>query len=127
MTVNTLSSQDCSELIRLEEDLWRSGTRFDPAFQETRFAEDFIEFGRSGRLYSREDAIVTESRPIDAVLPFPDFRVRLLGDNVVQVMYTSLVMREGAPEYARRSSLWSKSSVGWVLRFHQGTPFVPGR
>jgi hypothetical protein len=120
-----LSDEDRAELTRLEEDMWRPGTRFDRSFQESRFAQDFVEFGRSGRVYSRQEAVVTDSRPINAQFPLQDLRIRLLGGAVAQVMYTSRVVREGIVEYARRSSIWSKTDAGWIMRFHQGTPFAP--
>jgi len=28
-------------------------------------------------------------------------------------------------EHARRSSIWSRTGDGWVMRFHQGTLYVP--
>jgi hypothetical protein len=49
----TISEEDRAILTRLEEDMWREVTRFDQAFQEQRFADDFFEFGRSGRVYTR--------------------------------------------------------------------------
>ena len=52
-----LSASDQAELTRLEEAMWRSETRFDKAFQEQYLAADFVEFGRSGRVYAREDVI----------------------------------------------------------------------
>jgi hypothetical protein len=59
------------------------------------------------------------------VLPLPEFRVRVLSENIAQVTYTSAVRYGGVVEYARRSSIWSRTAGGWVLRFHQGTPFAP--
>jgi hypothetical protein len=46
-----LSEEDKLEITRLEEAMWREETRFDLNFQRTRFAQDFFEFGRSGRVY----------------------------------------------------------------------------
>ena len=88
-------------------------------------AADFWEFGRSGRVYHRQDTLAIESQPIDAVLPLPDFQVRLLDEHTAQVTYNSAVTYRGAIEYARRSSIWSRTTSGWILRFHQGTPFQP--
>jgi hypothetical protein len=114
-----------AELTQLEEDMWREGTRYNPAFQERRFAPDFIEFGRSGQVYSREQAICTESRPILAMLPLPNLSVRLLDSNTAQVTYDSRVADGGTHQYAHRSSIWSRIGGVWVMRFHQGTPYVP--
>ena len=121
----SLSTEVRAELMQLEEDMWREETRYDPAFQERRFAPDFVEFGRSGRVYAREQAICTESRPILAELPLPNLSVRLLDTNTAQVTYDSRVSEAGTVQYARRSSIWSRIGGIWVMRFHQGTPYIP--
>jgi hypothetical protein len=66
-------------------------------------AEDFVEFGRSGRVYRREDTLAVPRRPIDAVLPLPDFRARLLAPGVAQVTYNSAITYDGVVYHARRS------------------------
>ena len=53
-----LLAEDIAELTRLEEAMWIAGTRRDPLFQQERFASDFFEFGRSGRVYAREQVIL---------------------------------------------------------------------
>jgi hypothetical protein len=118
-----LSKQDFELLERLEEELWREETRFDEKRMREIIAPDFIEFGRSGRIYMREDSLAVPRQPIDAVLPLPDFGARLLHPDVAQVTYNSAVTYDGAVQYARRSSIWSRTPSGWVLRFHQGTPY----
>ena len=120
-----LSPEDQTELTRLEEAMWKPGTRFDPAFQEARFAQDFVEFGRSGRVYTRADIICTDAHPIQATLPLPDLAFRPLDNDTVQLTYNSEVVYDGVREYARRSSVWSRTPSGWVMRFHQGTPYNP--
>jgi hypothetical protein len=119
-----LSKQDRDTLERLEEELWREKTRFDRRRMTEIIAPDFIEIGRSGRVYRREDSLAVPRQPIDAVLPLPDFRARLLHADVAQVTYNSAVTYGGLVQHARRSSIWSRTPSGWVLRFHQGTPFI---
>jgi hypothetical protein len=102
MDMPTLSMADQAELQRLEESMWRQALRFDLRFREERFASDFFEFGRSGRVYNRAQAIRTDSHPIAAAAEY-----------------------DGVMEYARRSSIWYRSPTGWVMRFHQGTAFEP--
>ena len=121
----TLSEEDRAILTRLEEDMWREVTRFDRTFQEQRFAGDFFEFGRSGRIYTRDRTIHQNSQPIHAVLPLPNLAIRLLDKNTAQVTYNSQVEYDGIMEYGRRSSIWSCTESGWVMRFHQGTPYQP--
>lgn len=116
---------DRLELTRLEQAMWQVATRFDLAFQESRFAPDFFEFGRSGRVHSRADAIRTDATPIRVKLPLPNLRLRALDVNTVQVTYDSELVRGETIEYAHRSSIWSRTASGWVMRFHQGTPYYP--
>ena len=68
-----LTAEDRELLQRLEEELWREETRFDLSRMEEVIAEDFFEFGRSGRLYQRADTLSVPSTPIEAVIPLPDF------------------------------------------------------
>lgn len=120
-----LSEEDHAILTSLEEDMWREGTRFDQSFQEQRFATDFFEFGRSGRVYTRDQIIRVDLQPIHAVLPLPNLAIRLFDKNTAQVTYNSQVKYDNITEYARRSSIWSRTEGGWVMRFHQGTPYQP--
>ncbi|WP_425071421.1 DUF4440 domain-containing protein [Sagittula sp. S175] len=53
----------------LEECLWRPETRFDRALVDRLFAPDLVEFGRSGRVYSRADLLAVPPQPFTARLP----------------------------------------------------------
>jgi len=113
------------EALRLrEEDLWIAETRFDNELMDRRFAPDFFEFGRSGRVYAREEMMFQPGQfdTIDATLPLADFSARWLSDDVVQVTYVSEVRYDTEILRGRRSSLWSLLNGRWRLRFHQGTP-----
>ena len=90
---------------------------------ESVLAEDFFEFGRSGRVYQRRDTISAEGYSFEAVFPLPDFEVRLISEDVAQVTYNSQATYDGVLLKARRSSIWLRMPQGWVLKFHQGTPF----
>jgi hypothetical protein len=120
-----LSAEDIAELTRLEEAMWTAGTRYDPAFQQDRFASDFFEFGRSGRVYTREQVILDGDGEISARLPLDALQIRRLDEATAQVTYNSHVEYGGVVEHARRSSIWTRTDRGWVIRFHQGTPYEP--
>lgn len=120
-----LNVDDIEILRRLEEDLWREETRFDIPYMKHLLAEDFIEFGRSGRTYDRESILAAPSQRIGAAIPLPNFKLRALSESVVQVTYDSHIANEGKVTYAHRSSIWSRESDGWKLRFHQGTAYEP--
>lgn len=125
MRTLALSHVDEKTLIALEESMWREQTRFDLEFQERTFGPDFIEFGRSGRTYTRAQIIRYESSAIQATLPLQNLKLRLLDVNTVQITYDSEVIYDGSTELAHRSSIWSRTPEGWVMRFHQGTPYQP--
>lgn len=118
-----LTAEELAMLQRLEEELWREETRFDRARMEELLAADFMEFGRSGRVYSRADTLAVPRRPIDIVLPLPEFRARLLAPDVVQITYNSVVRYDREIERGRRSSIWTRGPAGRQLRFHQGTAY----
>ena len=121
---NSLSEKDHSTLVCLEENMWREETRFDVVFMQKALAADFLEYGRSGRTYTREQMLAAPRAAIDATIPLPNLTVRLLGANTAQVTYDSAVMNDGAVEHAHRSSIWSRTAHGWEMRFHHGTPFA---
>ncbi len=118
-----VNTEEFEKLKNLEESLWRTETRFDLDFQERVFAEDFFEFGRSGRVYSREECLSTETQEIRTKLPLEKFEVRKIDENTVLVTYVSEVQYDEI-ERANRSSLWTRYGAEWKIRFHQGTPIV---
>jgi hypothetical protein len=111
-------------LYQLEVSLWVSESRGDRGHMESVLAEGFVEFGRSGRRYSRADVLsVPVDSEIDVVLPLADFAVRLVVDGLALVTYRSELRHGAECEVANRSSLWRETTDGeWLLEFHQGTP-----
>ncbi len=116
------TKQDKQRLASLEHSLWRTETRFDREWIEGVLAPDFFEFGRSGRIYNREETLAMPARAIDARIE--DFDVHLLGPDVAQVTYTTVEDYAGDEQVANRSSLWSRTEDGWRLLFHQATPVL---
>ena len=115
-----MANDPTDELIELEWALWRAETRFDDEFMERVLADEFGEFGRSGRVYARADTLAVEGEAIDANLR--DIEVDLIAEDVALVTYVSEVRHE-VVDLANRSSLWVRRDGRWQLRFHQGTPF----
>jgi hypothetical protein len=112
-------------LRRLEESLWRRETRFDRDYMERTLAPDFFEFGRSGRIYTREDIVGMRPGATPMEYSLRDFKVTPLDREVALVTYVSEVR---AKEVVRgnRSSLWRKTPGGWQLSFHQATAVLRG-
>ena len=107
-------------LLPLEESLWIAETRFDQEYMNRILAPDFFEFGRSGRIYTREETLNAPPQKINARLPLKNFQVHPISDDVALVTYISEVADDEL-EIANRSSLWRKTETGWQLVFHQGT------
>jgi hypothetical protein len=119
--------EQLAALQKLEESLWIAKTRYDDQYMETIFADDFIEFGKSGKRYQRNEMFLGgfDGQKIDCKLPLIEFRVRRIGPGVVQTLYISEVHRNGNLERSNRSSIWRLvDGENWQLVFHQGTPFA---
>ena len=113
----------CAHLRSLEAALLSPAVRRDRAQVAALLAEDFQEFGSSGRVWTREqilDLLETESYTPPAM---EDFQCDLLGENVALVTYrTARVDPEtGQSATVLRNSLWTCVSGEWRVRFHQGT------
>lgn len=113
-----------SKITALEESLWRAETRFDDTLMDRTFAPDFVEFGRSGKIYTRAEMFFgqMEGATLNATLPLRAFKARFIAQDVIQTTYVSEVIYEGHLERGNRASLWSRKGNSWHLRFHQGTP-----
>jgi hypothetical protein len=102
----------------LETRLHRRSVRNSPDAVGALLTDDFVEFGRSGRVYDKLRTIELLSGDDNELMPeVRDFQVRPLSHNVVLVTY-----RSGRGEhFALRSSIWCLSGGRWRMTFHQGT------
>lgn len=121
VTVADMTADDLDLLRRLEESLWRPETRWDREHMERVLAPEFVEFGRSGRIWSRDQILAAAPIPLEVRLPLPAFHVTFPSEDVALVTYRSDVVQP-EPSQANRSSLWRRESGTWRLVFHQGTP-----
>jgi hypothetical protein len=108
-----------AELHRLESALARRDPELidgDTAALSALIADDFLEFGASGRTWRAADVrkLLTTERPRD--VPMEEFAVMRLAPTVALVAYES---RD--PRHAKRSSLWIRRKGRWQMVFHQGT------
>jgi hypothetical protein len=77
-------------------------------------ADDFVEFGRSGRTWTRESIRESLEGPKSQPVPIDRFEAVELAGGVVLVTYRTAD--------AKRSSIWVRRDGRWQIRFHQGTP-----
>jgi len=116
---------DITEIQTLEESLWLSDTRFDEAWLRVHIHPEFLEYGRSGRVYDYDSLFPPTAEPIDCTLPLPNFVANQIDSHTVITHYDSHVRYGDTIEHAHRTSIWLNHSQGWQLRFHQGTPYSP--
>ncbi len=109
------------QLQQLEESLWIEESRFDRDFMNSILAGDFVEIGRSGRAWTREETLDVEPGRIGATIPLPDFTIRRLGPDVALATYRSETGPDGTIA-ANRCSVWHRTGDSWHLVYHQGTP-----
>lgn len=87
-------------------------------------ADDFIEFGKSGKLFDKQTTLdMLSGEETDLEISVSDFAARSLAPDVVLVTYTSSQLDvDGATTVsALRSSIWVQRSNKWQMTFHQGT------
>ena len=106
------------QLLILEKHLMDPTVRKDRAQVSALLAEDFREFGSSGRHWSREailDLLATApAQPASAV---EDFALQLIAPDTALVTYRTVRPQQST----LRSSIWRRTEAGWQIFFHQGT------
>lgn len=123
-------------LLELETMLFDPAIRRDTTTVADLLAEDFREFGGSGRTYTKMDILAELSTEHPARITLSDFQCELLAPTVALVTYKSLATHESRPgSQALRSSLWvlrtpdrrygqaAPPESVWRMQFHQGTRY----
>ena len=114
-----------SVLRALECELHEPETRRDRRRLATLLDPSFLELGRSGATYTRDDILDHVPEEIlPANILAQDFVALELAPSVVLLTYRSAqVSPSGALEHpTNRASVWRLQPSGWQLVFHQGTP-----
>ena len=122
---NPVNAALLAELMRLEIELHSLETRRNRERMEILLHPGFVEFGRSGSRYSR-DEVLSEFQGSAELPTIHSWRYELsvLADDVALLTYVSA--HAGADgtlhRHTVRSSVWVRNDSIWRLRFHQGTP-----
>ena len=94
----------------LEPSVRASGVELDALI-----SDEFVEFGRSGRVYDKQAILSALAEDPGSTAPaIADFRVLVLAPEVVLATYRLAG--------SLRSSIWRKELGNWRILFHQGTP-----
>jgi len=104
------------EIRELEEQLATPSTRSATDALDRLVSDQFVEFGSSGRVYTKPDVIALMLADPSATVSVTDFRVLAVAPDVALATY-----RTGG---SLRSSLWRREGEAWRIVFHQGTPII---
>lgn len=108
-----------NHLRQLEEALLQPDVRKSARVSEL-LADEFVEFGSSGRTFDKNQIIATLTEEIPTQVTLSEFRMQLLSENIALVTYRTHRHTE-PPVYALRSSIWKFADDQWRVIFHQGT------
>jgi hypothetical protein len=115
----TLQEALAAELKELEELLLVPDVRKSKRLLDL-LADEFFEFGSSGRVYSKDDLVAVLQAETPVGQTTSDFRVTTLAPDVALLTYK--IHRHSQPAVdTLRSSVWRRSNGKWQMVFHQGT------
>lgn len=118
-----------AELLRAEMLLLDPAVRRDQERVSALLADDFLEFGASGRVWTRSQILELLATERYEPPVMEDFACHGIAPDVVLVTYRAVRARgqSSQRDVTLRSSLWTKRAGKWKARFHQGTKAVPGK
>jgi hypothetical protein len=109
-----------AHLQELEERLLHPAVRHSAESLDNLLADNFIEFGSSGRIYNKQQVIESLQQESPTRRELADFKALVLAEGVVLVTFR--VVEEGErPIHSLRSSIWKWMDGRWQMVFHQGT------
>lgn len=116
----------CAHLRACEEALLDAAVRRDRGRVAALLTDDFREFGSSGKVWPREEILELLANETYQPATMEDFRCAWIAEGVALVTYLTVRIDPelGQTYTALRSSLWTKASGEWRMRFHQGTKIL---
>jgi hypothetical protein len=110
-----------THLQQLEEELLHADVRHDPERLTALIADDFREFGTSGRVFDKTSILRELATESPAELSLSSFLCQQLAPDVALVTYRSQRSDSTGTRHALRSSVWVNPYGRWQVLFHQGT------
>lgn len=120
--MNNVAQTIPQTLRELEGRLQTESVRKDAGAVGALLADDFREFGSSGRIFNKSEIIAAlqAERPFEIAML--DAEVTVLSEQVALLTYREVHQKEGSmPAESLRSSLWQFREGRWQMVFHQAT------
>jgi hypothetical protein len=111
-------------LRKLEESMAKPEIRRSPEELARLLADDFREFGGSGRVFDKGQIIDALKNQPPVQLWLDEFQVKCLAPDVALVTYRGNCRFPESDKvtHSLRSSIWRNRDGRWEVVFHQGTP-----
>jgi hypothetical protein len=116
-----MSSERDKLLFELEQRLAQVGRKLSAEDAFSLIAEDFLEFGASGKVWTKTEIISAMSQWVPTERIVEDFRVHELSASVCLVTYRVIGVDRQPFAFSLRSSIWRSSGKTWQIVFHHGT------
>lgn len=110
-------------ILQYEKDFFNAQFCQNKANLENRLSKDFLEYGKSGKVYNREfsmDELMSLST--DRQIEIANFEITELTEDILIAHYVSC--NKNQKSCALRTSIWRIEDGSWKLYFHQGTPYT---
>ncbi|MBT3362619.1 MAG: DUF4440 domain-containing protein [Chloroflexi bacterium] len=108
---------------QLEQRLLQPDVRRSAKDVSELLADDFIEYGSSGRVFDKKQVVEGLQGEDPAQLAMSDFEAKTLAPGVVLATYRATRHNpDGQTSQSLRSSIWKLIDGRWQITFHQGTP-----
>jgi hypothetical protein len=125
-----LTAELAALLRKLEEQLLDPGIRSSPERLSYLLADEFVEFGRSGRVYDKRGIILRlpaeQAAVASPVADITDYSACNLAPDVMLLTYRLVeLITVGGEMSSRRCSIWRLIDDRWQIIFHQGTLIPP--
>jgi hypothetical protein len=109
------------EILLLEEKIVDPGIKKNPSVLGQIIADDFLEFGSSGKTFTKPEVIKALADQPFAKTEISDFGIKYLAENVLLATYIAARISNNNKTFSLRSSIWMFKEGRWQIVFHQGT------
>lgn len=113
-----------NKIKELELSLLKPEVRSSKEALDKLLTDDFVEFGTSGKKYTKADILERLPRSIDKIdYIVSDFSVEVPSENMAIATFKTEKTVNGKDRViSQRSSHWRKTDGVWQIFFHEATP-----